>query len=351
VSTFETSRAKSVDKINKDYNSVLRRIAHTPIEFETRRINDFHSGIGPGSMDGITHFIETNDGGKIASLTILLHYTAYGLARPIVWEGMTCYCGSFVNKTIPVSIIVKNVKEGLRKKPYFLPYVEMPIFSAKDVLRKKAEWNRLIDDLNGDESLRSLLKKLPTEKTIHGIDERYQAGRDKIWSYKLDDLDDNYNTLCQIISLGNRTLIATRHMVEDPRRIEQAVKAIIRIREHVLNFGYNKLRIGKIPQQWANDVIELVKRYASPPETLVTDLYPKSETKLEPFVHKAEQVGVESQQICPRCGAETSPEMRYCGECGFNLSSIAGVSTCPRCGAGVHSRMNFCGRCGVPLAP
>jgi len=68
---------------------------------------------------------------------------------------MTCYCGSFVNKTIPVSIIVKNVKEGLRKKPYFLPYVEMPIFSAKDVLRKKAEWNRLIDDLNGDESLRT----------------------------------------------------------------------------------------------------------------------------------------------------------------------------------------------------
>jgi hypothetical protein len=348
MSDIETSRAKSVDKINKEYDTALRRVARTPIEFETRRINDFHSGLGPGSLDGIAHFIETNDGYRIASFTVLLHYTAYGLARPVVWEGMTCYCGSFVDNSVSTSIIVKSIKEGLRKKPYFLPYVETPNFSAKGTLKGKTSWSRLLDDLNDDEALRGLLRRLPMEKTIHGIDERYQAGKDKIWNYKLNDLDDNYRTLCQIIPLGNKTLIATRHMVGDPRRIEQAVKCICRIRDHILNYGYDRLSVGRVPQQWANDVIELVKHYAPLPETPATEFVPAPETPLSPLVQNDEQEAG-GLQVCPGCGAETSPEMRYCGECGFNLFSNGGASNCPRCGVGIHSGMNFCGRCGAHL--
>jgi len=348
---IEESRAKSVGKINRDYNRSLRNIAKTPIDFETRRISDFHSGCGPGSMDGIAHLIDMNSGRKVASLTVILHYTAYGLARPVVWEGLTCYCGILVDRPIPASIFVKNVKEGLRGRPCFLPYVETPNFSAKDVLKNRTDWNRLLDDLNGDDFLRGLMRRLPTEKTIHGIDERYQAGRNKIWSYKLEDRDDNYRTPCQIIPLGNRTLIATRHMVENPRRIEQAVKAINMISDHVMNYGYSKLSIGRIPRRWAKDVIELVKHYAHPTEIPSADVMSEPETPSKPYIQKSEQMEAMDLQMCPVCGVETSSEMRFCGECGVNLVSKGGVSTCPRCGAETHLRMFFCGSCGVRLKP
>lgn len=347
---IEESRAKSVEKINRDYNRSLRKIANTPVDFETRRISKFNSGRGPGSMDGIVHIIDMYSGRKIASFTVVLHYTAYGLARPVVWEGLTCYCGTLVDRPIPASIFVKNIK-GLRGRPCFLPYIETPNFSAKDVLKNKTEWNLLLDDLNGDDSLRGFMRRLPTEKTIHGIDERYQAGRNNIWNYKLDDQDDNYHTPCQIIPLGNRTLIATRHMVENPRRIEQAVKAIDRISDHVENYGHYKLSLGRIPQRWANDVIELIKHYIPPIEPPADDMVFEPETSSKPSLQKAEQVETTGLQMCPTCGAETSPEMRFCGECGFNLVSKGGVSTCSRCGAETSPRMIYCGSCGVRLRP
>jgi hypothetical protein len=348
---IEESRTKSVGKINRDYNRSLRKIAKTPIDFETRRISDFHSGRGPGSMDGIVHLIDMNSGRKIVSLTVILHYTAYGLARPVIWEGLTCYCGTLVDRPIPASIFVKNVKEGMRVRPCFLPPVETLNFNAKDVLNKRTDWNHLLDNLNGDDSLRGLMRRLPTEKTIYGIDEKYQVGKNKIWNYKLDDQNDNYNTPCQIIPLGNKTLIATRHMVKNPRRIEQAVKAINQISDHVMNYGYSKLSIGQIPQRWANDVIELVKHSAPPTETPSVDVKSKLETPSKPYIQKAKQMESISLQICPVCSVNTSPDMRFCGECGVNLVSKRDRSTCPRCGAETHPRMIFCGNCGVRLKP
>ena len=144
-------------------------------------------------------------------------------------------------------------------------------------------------------------------------------------------------------------MIATRHMVENHRRIEQAVRTINRISDHVMNYSYNKLSLGRIPQRWANDVIELVKRYAPPPEPPAADMVSEPKTPSKPSVQKAEQVDAMGLQICHMCGAETSPEMKFCGECGVNLVSKRGVSTCPRCGAETNLRMIFCGSCGVRL--
>lgn len=349
MSEMETARAKSFEKINKDYNRALRRLAKTPIEFETRKISDFNSGLGPGSMDGIAHLIETEDGGTLVSFTVLIHFTAYGLARPVVGEGLTCYTGTFVDRTIPASIIVKNVKMGMRRKLYFLPCVEMPSFSAKEVLKKKTDWNLLLDNLNNDESLRSLLKKLPTEKTIYGIDERYQAGKDKSWNYGLNDEDDNYHTLCQIVPLGNKTLIATRHMVSDPKRIEHAVRAINRIRDHIVNFGLDGFSRGRIPQPWAKDVIELIRHYSASRERPLTDISSEPIARHEVAPQTTGPVDTESQAACPSCSVRIHEGEKYCRSCGADLVPKLGDNLCPRCGATTYSGMKFCGECGISL--
>ena len=48
---------------------------------------------------------------------------------------------------------------------------------------------------------------------------------------------------------------------------------------------------------------------------------------------------------CPRCSADNSAGMRFCGQCGAPL----GVA-CPSCGAGTPPESRFCGQCGAPLA-
>lgn len=50
---------------------------------------------------------------------------------------------------------------------------------------------------------------------------------------------------------------------------------------------------------------------------------------------------------CPKCGAENSALMKFCGSCG---SSLITSVTCPYCGAQVPAGMKFCGECGKPLS-
>jgi len=48
---------------------------------------------------------------------------------------------------------------------------------------------------------------------------------------------------------------------------------------------------------------------------------------------------------CPRCGANNTAGMKFCGQCGAPLGSA-----CPSCGASNPSEHKFCGQCGTPLA-
>jgi hypothetical protein len=152
-------------------------------------------------------------------------------------------------------MFVKNVRVGLRKAPFFLPYTATPAFSAKKIYTEKSNWNPLIELLNQDKKLRGLLKDLPTKTTVI-----VEMAKD-IWGnvkrttsqvYKLNDKDDNYNTVCQVIPFKDKSLITTYHMMDNPKRIEYAVKTIIRIREHVIDYGYDQPTTGQIPQPWAN---------------------------------------------------------------------------------------------------
>lgn len=48
---------------------------------------------------------------------------------------------------------------------------------------------------------------------------------------------------------------------------------------------------------------------------------------------------------CPRCAAENSAGMRFCGQCGSPLGTA-----CPICGAGNPPEARACAQCGAPLA-
>lgn len=50
--------------------------------------------------------------------------------------------------------------------------------------------------------------------------------------------------------------------------------------------------------------------------------------------------------ICPHCGFNSPPEMRYCGKCGARLTVA-----CAACGFANPMDFRFCGMCGMELAP
>ena len=232
--------------INKDYNKALRKIARTPIEFNVYQ-------------KGLLGHIETKDGVQIAS------YIPFMFPHSPV----ACICGTFVGKPVPSSIFVKNVRVGLRQNPFFLPYVAVPTFSAKEVYKNKSNMNPLIERLNQDEKLRNLIKNLPTKTSVGVGAERDFAGNiTSITSqvFKVDDKDDNYNTVCQCIPFKDKTLVTTRHMMEKQglpkkwKRIETAVSAIIRIREHIIDHGYDQPTTGNVPQSWAFLIAEFLRQ-------------------------------------------------------------------------------------------
>lgn len=60
-----------------------------------------------------------------------------------------------------------------------------------------------------------------------------------------------------------------------------------------------------------------------------------------------ESMPSESMVNCPKCGAQNSSKMKFCGECGAELVT---TMVCPHCGATIPAKMKFCGECGKSLA-
>jgi hypothetical protein len=273
----EETWTNMLERLNKEYNKGLKKIAKTPIEFNV-------------SQKGILSRIEMKSGVHIASYTALVPYMGQVKeSAPLV--PLTCNCGTFVEKPVPSSMFVKNVRVGLLKESFFLPYAAMPKFSAKRVYKEKLNWNPLIERLNQDKKLRGLLKDLPTETKVAVSVEKDIWGnprRTTFQIFKVDDKDDNYNTVCQIIPFKDKSLVTTRHMMEKPRRIEHAVKAISGIREHIIDHGYDQPTTGPIPQPWASAIMVLLVSTPAPAPPA----------------------------NCPSCGAPLSPEAAFCPSCG-----------------------------------
>lgn len=188
--------------MKKEYNKVLRKIAKTPIEFDA------------SLQKGITTFIETREGIHIASGVTIASNPNY-VKQPKELSPIflvDCFCGAFAEKPIPSSLFVKNVRVGLSKQPFFLPFMATPKFSAKKIYKEKLNWNPFIERLNQDRKLCGLLKKLPIQISIL-VDVQKDifcnVSCTTSQSYKLNNRDDNYGTICQIILFGDKTLVTT----------------------------------------------------------------------------------------------------------------------------------------------
>ncbi|MBX5329356.1 hypothetical protein HM003_08435 [Candidatus Bathyarchaeota archaeon A05DMB-5] len=248
---IDPSVRKCLEGVNKDYNKALSKIAKTPIEFKKYQ-------------DGILGRFETKDGIPFVSYTDLRWFPKLYEGGLVDWfdkpgyKPIQCFCGTMANRPIPTSMFVKKVKVGLfKEKLSFLPFVPMSAFSAKEVYKEKFSWNPLIERLNQDNYLLDLIKELPTRTGV--------ATSSKITEYfTINDEDKNYETLCQVIPLGNDTFISTRHMFgyggERAQRwgIERAVKAISRIRELILEYGCDQPTTGQFPEQWATAIAALL---------------------------------------------------------------------------------------------
>lgn len=59
-------------------------------------------------------------------------------------------------------------------------------------------------------------------------------------------------------------------------------------------------------------------------------------------------------RICPGCGREVAPGLKFCTECGHSMQGItetdAASTTCPRCGSAIPAGSRFCISCGYPAA-
>lgn len=55
----------------------------------------------------------------------------------------------------------------------------------------------------------------------------------------------------------------------------------------------------------------------------------------------------DAQVTCPKCGAQNSSTMKFCGGCG---SKLAATIICPHCGKKVPDGMKYCGECGKSLS-
>jgi ribosomal protein L40E len=53
-------------------------------------------------------------------------------------------------------------------------------------------------------------------------------------------------------------------------------------------------------------------------------------------------------RVCPGCGAENEPGVKFCGECGTKLGAPA-AARCPGCGSENAPGTKFCGECGTKL--
>lgn len=57
-----------------------------------------------------------------------------------------------------------------------------------------------------------------------------------------------------------------------------------------------------------------------------------------------------AMNVCPNCGAQNAPNVKFCGQCGTNLTAPAPTpGKCPSCGAQNDPDTRFCGQCGTKL--
>ncbi len=328
MSKIERSQNDLVSKINQEYAKVAARLG---LGFNSSGFEV----IGPfpgGTFGRVNHVFTSQRTPDIYTDTNIITFTAHGLAAAIQSEPLKCYCALFVDKPAPASIYVKQIREGFRKKPIWVPFDRS--MKAADVYKSRSNWNGLVDALNADKELEKQIGRFRTDNNVHGIDQRLTVGRGKTFPVRVNDAENNHGTVCMIIPMGNRTLVATQNVLQNPKDIEPALQAIQRIASTIQSYGYDQPTTGPMISDYAEDLLK--KMPQGPTSTPVSKPTPPLPAP------KMEQEGI----TCPSCGHVNAVGQKFCGECG---SALTQSQICSKCGAENPVGHKFCGECGAPL--
>ena len=330
MSKFTDSRDKLAQRVNNDYTRIGQKLGFGVQYTGMETVGPFRGG----SFGRLNHVFTSRVCPDIYSDTNFITFTAHGLAQAVLSEPMKCYCAVMVEKPVPASIYVKQIREGFRKKPIWVPYNKAN--KASDVYKNRMNWNSLVDNLNNDGQLGSLMGKLRTETNINGIDQNLNVGRNASFPVRVNDEENNHGTSCMIIPMGNRTLIASQHATQNLKDIEPALQAVQRIAQIVDQYNYQIPTNGPMISDYAEDLLQKMQKTTTAPT-------PAPTPKPKPAPVETLKTGA----VCPKCGTSNPPGNKFCGECGAEIKPPKPV--CPKCGAENPVGNKFCGECGAPL--
>jgi ribosomal protein L40E len=344
VSASYTSRDRCIQALSDGYAKGLEGLLSGPLTHEYGRISEFKGG----GFYGITHVIPLQGGVTLYSYTAVMEFTAHGQAGTIRHEPMKCYMGAMVPSPAPGSIYVKEIRGFLSKGMVWLPYNKQ--MKAPEVQMRKAGWSPLVDALNKDKALRELVKKVPDAKTIRGIDPNLKADAFARFEVTVGDEEDNHNTRCQVVPMGDRTLVATQHVVSAPEDIRYPLQVILRVAEKLRGQKGVEPKEGPVIQDWAEQLIKIISQadtttQAQKPQAPAVSQAPAvAQAQPQPEAPKPVAQG----NVCRVCGYVNPPNNTYCGKCGSKMEPA--MRTCPTCGHLNPPANDYCGKCGKPLA-
>ncbi|MFH2110357.1 MAG: zinc ribbon domain-containing protein [Candidatus Bathyarchaeota archaeon] len=336
MSASYTSRDRCIQALNEGYSKALGSIVSEPLTHDLRRISEFKGG----GFYGLTHVIQSRVGLTLYAFTAIMEFTADGQAGAVLHEPMKCYLGAMVPATAPGSIYVKEIRGFLSKSMTWIPYHKQ--LKASEVHEKKMDRSSLVDALNNDKELPGLVKKMPDARTIAGIDSNLNVSRWNRFEVKVNDEEENHNTKCQVVPMGDRTLVATQHVVDNPSDIVYSADVVLRVAETLRKNPHPEPTEGPIIQEWADQILKLITSSdtQAPPPRPPTP--PTPQVKLQATAPQAA-----AGNTCSVCGHVSPPEYHYCGKCGAKLEPPP--RQCPICGYKNTPDNNFCGKCGQPL--
>lgn len=349
LSGIDKSRDGFIQKLNGEYGKVAGKLGLFVKSQELENLKRFSRG----SFDQVTHVLNYPDADDIVIQTVILSFQAHGLMGSAMSEATKHYCGLIVPRPVHASIYLKDVRDGFRSRLAWVPYDKN--VRAGDAYKRKANWSPLLDQLNNDGELGKLFKQFKTEKNIHGIDRNLEAYKRAMYEVKVFDKEDNHNTTCQIVPMGDRTLVAVEQVVGNPKHLEQALRAIMRLHQIISSNGAGAPATGPMVQSWGSDLAKVLN--ASAPEMKPAQQTVSPSLSLPPSsVVVTPQASPGDTVSCPKCGTPNPAGNAFCGGCGVRLEKL---KACPSCGAEVTPGFRFCGKCGamvdgaadVPSAP